>query len=455
MNLFYYLAKIPGVNRIISVLGMDKAIFYTVLSVFWSSIAGVVSIFFIVNYLTLSEQGYWYTFLSLGALATFAELGFTTIITQFISHEYAHLDVRDGKLFGEADKIDRIVSLIKFSLKFYIFITLGAFIFLSIIGLLVLMTSTKDIYLLMAWVFYSFTGAFILLATLFGAVLKGLNKVEVVQKITTIVGFLSSITIWAALYEGFSLWALVIGGLVNIILCIFLFYSSSTLIWRQILFSKVTGQYHWLKETLPLQWRYAISWGSGYFIFQFIVPVALIYAGADAAGKLGLSLVIARAVQAMANSWALTRIPKINFLVARKNRKTLDELILATQKQSLAVFIAGAAVIVLLLIFIFPMINWESRVLPTYDIIIILIAEGANLIVFNWAYYLRSHKEEPYFKISAISALGIGLGVWLSYYLFSSTLIALISYCAVVLIMLIPAWKIFVNKRKEYNELWS
>jgi O-antigen/teichoic acid export membrane protein len=436
-----------------SILGIDKAVFYTILNVVWGSTAGVLSIFFIVSFLSLTEQGYWYTFLSLGALATFAELGFTTIITQFISHEYAHLSEKKGELYGESERIDRTVSLVKFSFKFYIIITVAAFLILSIVGVIFLMNSTKDIYLLMAWVFYSFTGAFLLLVSVFGAVLKGFNKVDLAQKILTLASFVSNIAMWAALFAGFKLWALAIGGIANIVLSLILYYSSTTSLWGQMFHTKVVGQYNWLKETLPLQWRYAISWASGYFIFQFIVPVAMIYAGADVAGKLGLSLTIARAVQSVANSWGMTKIPQFNIFVAQGKRNELDNLLKTIQKQSLLVFLAGSLALVFLLIFIFPIINWNTRVLPTYEIVIILIAEGANLIVFNWAYYLRSHKEEPYMKISAISALGIGIGVWASFYLFSSSLIALISYCAVVLIMLIPAWKIFVRKSKEYHKL--
>ena len=445
----------PTVQRIMSILGIDKAVFYTVLSVFWASIAGVLSIVFIIDFLNLTEQGYWYTFLSLGALATLAELGFTTIITQFISHEYAHLEERNGKLWGDTKRIDRTVSLVRFSFKFYVIVTILAFIILSIIGVIFLMSSTKDIYLLVAWVFYSFTGAFMLLVSLFGAVLRGFNKVDVAQKIITLTSVASNLATWAALYVGFNLWALGLGGIVNIILSLYLFFSSEKSLWSQIFHSKVTEQHHWLKETLPLQWRYAISWTSGYFIFQFIVPVAMLYAGADVAGKLGLSLVIARAIQTLANSWGSTKIPQFNIFVEQRKRKNLDNLLKTIQKQSLLVFVAGSIALILLLIFIFPVIHWDTRVLPTYEIAIILVAEGANLIVFNWAYYLRSHKEEPYMRLSAISALGIGLGVWASFYLFTSSLIALSSYCAVVLVMIIPAWRIFVKKSKEYNKSWS
>lgn len=442
-------------KKLLSLLGIDKPIFYTILSVIWASMAGILSIVFIVDFLSLSQQGYWYTFLSLGALATFAELGFTTIITQFISHEYVYIEEKEGKLCGDAGKLDRTISLVKFSLKFYLIITTVAFIMLSIIGVTFLMDTTSNIYIFIAWIFYSFTGAFMLLTSLFGAILRGFNKVEVAQKIILVTSFFSNIAIWIALYFGLNLWALGVGGVVNIIISLYLFFSSETSLWMQIFRTKVKNQHNWLKETLPLQWRYAISWASGYFIFQFIVPVAMIYAGADVAGKLGLSLVIARAVQTLANSWGSTKIPQFNMFVEQKKRVDLDNLLKTIQKQSLLIFVAGSTALILTLIYIFPLINWNTRVLPTIDIVLILIAEGTNLIVFNWAYYLRSHKEEPYMRMSAISALGIGIGVWASFYFFASSFIALCTYCVVVLVMLIPAWRIFVKKSKEYNITWN
>jgi O-antigen/teichoic acid export membrane protein len=449
------LKNVPIFNKVLSLMGIDKPIFYTILSVIWASIAGVLSIVFIVDFLSLSQQGYWYTFLSLGALATFAELGFTTIITQFISHEYVYLKEKDGKLYGDASKLDGTISLVKFSLKFYLIITSVAFIMLSIIGVTFLMSTTSNIYIFAAWIFYSFTGAFMLLISLFGAILRGFNKVEVAQKIILVTSFFSNIAIWIALYLGLNIWALGIGGAINILISLYLFFTSEYSLWMQIFRTKVKNQHNWLRKTLPLQWRYAISWASGYFIFQFIVPVAMIYAGADVAGKLGLSLVVARAVQTMANSWGSTKIPQFNMFVEEKKRGDLDNLLKTIQKQSLLIFIAGSIALIFVLAYIFPLINWNTRVLPTIDIVLILIAEGANLVVFNWAYYLRSHKEEPYMRMSAVSALGIGIGVWASYYFFASSFIALFTYCVMALVMLIPAWKIFVKKSKEYNITWS
>lgn len=438
-------------NRIISFFGIDKAIFYTIIGAIWSSIAGLVTVVFIVNFLSLTEQGYWYTFLSLGALATFAELGFTTIITQFISHEYAHLEEKNGKLIGGNKSIDRTFSLVKFSFKFYLIVTLLAFLLLTIIGIIFLKNITDNFQIISIWILYSFTGAFLLVVSLFGAILKGFNRVKTVQLIITLASVVSNISIWISLFLGLSLWSLAIGGLVNIIFSLIMYVFSSSNLFKQILRTKVIGHYNWLSETIPLQWRYAISWASGYFIFQFITPIAFLYVGAAEAGQLGLSLVIARFIQTMANSWGITKLPQLNILVAQKNRFKLNKLFFRIQWQSLLVFTIGSVILMLVMAIIFPIINWNTRILPMANNIILFIAEGVNLIIINWAFYLRSHKQEPYMRISALNALLTALGIWASYYLFSSTFIALCSFLLAQLIILIPARRIFILKRKEYE----
>jgi len=449
-----YIRSIPGVTKIMSFLGVDKAIFYTIIGVLWTVLGGALSILFIIKFLTMTEQGYWYTFQSLGALASLAELGFTTIIIQFISHEYAHLNIKNGLIVGNTEKVSRIISLIRFSFKFYIIIITVAFILLTVIGVLFLINSVNDIALLLAWIIYSFAGAFLLLTSLLGVILKGFNRVELVQKIIFIASFISVIIIWIALSLGLSLWALVIGSIVNIILSMGMFYSSSRTLWNQIIYSKIRGNYNWLKETLPLQWRYAISWTSGYLILQFMVPVTMYYAGAVLAGQLGLSLIIARSVQNMASSWGMTKLPQFNMFVAKKDRQKLDNLLSTVQKQSLLAFILGAAAILLIITVIFPLIGWNQRILPVYEIAIILLAEMALLMIYNWAFYLRSHKREPYMVLSLINGIIMSVGVWASLYFFTSTLIALSIYCIVQWIIMILAGWIFIKKREEYSKLY-
>src|ERR1700689_3575930 len=86
-----------------TVLGLDRAVGFTVLARFWSSAAGLLTVFLIARFLSPAEQGYYYTFGSLVALQIVFELGFSLVILQMASHERAHLAVSvDGIVSGGA-----------------------------------------------------------------------------------------------------------------------------------------------------------------------------------------------------------------------------------------------------------------------------------------------------------------------------------------------------------------
>ncbi|MEI8705615.1 hypothetical protein [Pseudoalteromonas sp. B62] len=63
---------------------------------FIMALKGPLVIMAVLFSLNVREQGIWYTFISLSALSGIVELGFTSIITQFVSHEYAYLKKKMG-----------------------------------------------------------------------------------------------------------------------------------------------------------------------------------------------------------------------------------------------------------------------------------------------------------------------------------------------------------------------
>lgn len=69
-------------------------------------------------YLSAEAQGYWYTFVSLAALAVFADMGFSAILMLFSSHEFAHLRfAANYTLVGDEQYVKRLATLWRFSLK--------------------------------------------------------------------------------------------------------------------------------------------------------------------------------------------------------------------------------------------------------------------------------------------------------------------------------------------------
>src|SRR5215469_105940 len=102
------------------VLGLDRAIGFTILARFWSSAAGLVTVALIAHFLSPAEQGFYYTFGSLVALQIVFELGFSYVIMQMASHERAHLTISaDYQVAGDAVAYARLASVIQKSVRWY------------------------------------------------------------------------------------------------------------------------------------------------------------------------------------------------------------------------------------------------------------------------------------------------------------------------------------------------
>src|SRR6202046_587769 len=116
--------KASGVARIRhwirQVLGLDRAVGFTVLARFWSSAAGLVTVVLIARFLSPAEQGYYYTFGSLVALQVVFELGFSYVILQMASHERAKLSISsEYEITGSPTAHTRLASVIQKSVRWY------------------------------------------------------------------------------------------------------------------------------------------------------------------------------------------------------------------------------------------------------------------------------------------------------------------------------------------------
>ncbi len=102
------------------VLGLDRAVGFTVLARFWASAAGLVTVALIARFLSPAEQGYYYTFGSLVAVQMVFELGFSSVILQLASHERARLSISDDyEIAGDSIAHARLASVIQKSVRWY------------------------------------------------------------------------------------------------------------------------------------------------------------------------------------------------------------------------------------------------------------------------------------------------------------------------------------------------
>jgi O-antigen/teichoic acid export membrane protein len=397
-------------------LGIDRAIAYTVLSRFIQAAGGIITLLFVAKNLTTVEQGYYYTFGSILAIQIFFELGLSNIITQFVAHENAHLIWNDKYSFsGSIESSSRLSSLLRFAIKWFAVIGVLLFVGLLISGYTFFYKygKTEDVVdWQKPWIVLSITTSLSLMISPILAFFEGLGKVKEVSKIRLIQQIVQLSLVLSFFSLGFKLFSSPLASLISffiILLCVLNGVNKKILIfiWQKIDKYKV----NYKKEIFPFQWKIALSWISGYFIFQLFNPVLFATEGAIVAGQMGMTLAVLNAILMFTLSWITTKIPIFSSLIAKKNYKELDFLFIKTLHQSTYLNIA-ALVIFFLGIFLLRHFdlklgnkNLGERFLDYLPMIAMMIPIILNHIVSAWATYLRCHKKEPLLYQSIVIGL--------------------------------------------------
>ena len=286
-----------GSNKI----GIDGAIAFTILSRIIQAGGGVITLLFVAKCLTKVEQGYYYTFGSILAIQIFFELGLSGIITQFVAHENANLTWYDRVSFsGSEVSSSRLASLLRFTVKWFAVISLLLFFGLLIAGYLFFSTYGKgnvDVNWHIPWVILSVTTSLSLMVSPILAFFEGLGRVKEVARIRMIqqVTQLSFVLILFSL--GFKLFSAPVAAIVSfLIVPLWIFFGNKrkllTFIWNKL----GEWQINYRLEIFPYQWKIALSWISGYFIFQLFNPVLFATEGAVVAGQMGMTITVLNSI---------------------------------------------------------------------------------------------------------------------------------------------------------------
>lgn len=388
---------------------LNKDMLHTLLNQLWRVVAGPALLVCIPLFLTPVEQGYWYTFTSIAALAVFADLGFSTIILQFTAHEFAHLSFdENGMICGENQALWRLASFFHFCLGWLGKAIGVVFPVIMAGGWLFLQMKDDGIAWHGAWLLYSVMSAWSFFNTAMLSFFEGCNSVARVQKIRMILVIINSGSMLAGLYSGMGLWALACGMVLSAL-------AGTGLLWQN--FFAAAGQlwkvaarcrYDWWPEFSRLIWRYAVSWGSGYFIFQLFVPLAFAFYGADYAGKAGMSIAAWTAGFNISFAWMTAVVPRINMLIEVKAWQELDALFFKRCTAVLATMAVGGGAF-FALYFMLHDVSFFQRVLPPASMGILFLCWLCQAWVNSVAVYLRGHKEEPLMKLSAFSAVYVAV----------------------------------------------
>jgi Na+-driven multidrug efflux pump len=163
---------------------------------------------------------------------------------------------------------------------------------------------------------------------------------------------------------------------------------------------------NWRTEIFPLQWRIAVSWISGYFIFQTFTPLVFAHQGAVEAGRFGVALTIFSSLSALGMSWVNASASQMGQYVSRGERNQLNALFKRVSLSStLFTFSAGLC----FLLFVWGLrcfgVPVAQRIASLPIIACLALVSAVNAFINGAAVYMRAHKQEPMLAPSVVGGI--------------------------------------------------
>jgi len=433
--------------------GVDQAVFFSNAAQMMRLVTGPITMVLVLRYLTPEIQGYSYAFSGVVAMQVFLEMGFSQNILQFASHEFAKLRFTPAQtLEGDPVARSRLISLGRLAFGYY---AVAALIVLFAIGIgghvFFTVSGHHGVAWQGAWWIIAVTAALSLAINPAWSLLDGCNQVAVIAKFRFWAA-LGSFTVNAlALIAGAGIYASAIGAVFSLLLSVGYLGLRWKPFFGQFLDHPRHGQVSWTHEIWPFQWRIAVSWMSGYFIFDMINPIAFYFCGPVEAGRLGMSLQLVRMIYNVAITWVNTKAPRFGMLIAARAWQELDSLWRRSTLQSIIFCLLGMISFLVVIPFIGHLLPKVPARLAPFGVNAWLGgAMVVQILISSMAMELRAHKREPYMWLSvANAALSVSFILPLVWYwgIYGEAM----GYALAIWVVLVPAYKIYRVKRLEYR----
>ena len=436
------------------IIGFNKSVGYSFIGKAWLLIGGLATSFLIATQFTPELQGYYYAFNSLLTLTVFAELGLSSIIVNFVSHECLNLDISEyKKINGNENSISRLVSICHFSIRWFTAAALLITIILIVIGSAFWSDGNySSIDWKLPWVALSIATGSTLLITPITSALEGCNQLNNLYKFRIIQYIVMSASCWLAILMGAELWTASISVMSGLLTLVLLSWTKYEQLIRTLFLNKPKLEcINWRKDIFPMQWRIALSWIGGYFTFALFVPVLFRFHSPVLAGQMGMTWAFVGALMSISAAWIAPHSPNLGLMVASKNYSELDKKFKNIFIVNTALMVLGSISLVLanaLLNYINPSLG--TRLLPIEITVIFLIGTVIYTMGLPIATYLRAHKKEPLTMMSIIGGVVNGIMVIILGSIFGAVGVA-IAYTLCTLVTMPFLINIMNKKRREWH----
>lgn len=369
----------------------------------WSLLAGSITVIAVPLWLSRIEQGYYFTFASILALQVFFELGLNYVLVQFVGAQMAKLSWNEeGHLTGDETALSRLQSLVSTIVKVFAGLACLYFCLVGVGGALFFASSgtvPPPHWQLSWWLVTACTAGNLFVSPLL-AISEGAGKLGHIARIRTwqsIVGYTSA---WTAMASGAGLLAIPFIAGANFVGSVIWLTTEGRFLKKIIDQTAPKSEsepvLRWRTEIFPFQWRIALSWASGYLIFQLFNPVIFKYHGAIEAGKVGLALAIFNSMITLSMSWVNAKSPEFARNIGARNHREARALF----KHQFTISASVHLMMVVMVLVGYLALRYIGipivQRLPDLAVLgWISLASISNQIVFSLAVFMRSHGVEP------------------------------------------------------------
>jgi len=387
---------------------LDKYQSTFLLSRVWNLVGYLVTFFVVSTFLGKIEQGYYYTLNSLIALQVFFELGFSYVIVQKSSHLYSHWRSQPDHDYL-SHEYKEASSFFFYVIQWFSGCAFFFIIILLIVGKSFFSAQTHNtISWSSVWYLLIVLTAVNLVLTAILSFFEGFGKALIIYKIKLFQNIFSQSILWISIYTGQGLKSIVFSNftlfIVGLLLVLFLFRTDLI-----ELFKRRTSKFiYWFKDLFRYQSKVALSWISGYFQFQLLVPIIFHFRGAIDAGRMGNTFTIVSGITALSLSLIQSKSWEYSALIAVKEFGKVNQIF---KKNLWQIFLSSVFIgssIYLAVIFI----NYKGykiceKVLPPLPFLFFIIGTVFNVIIAGIAIYLRAFLEEKLMVVSLLTGISM------------------------------------------------
>jgi O-antigen/teichoic acid export membrane protein len=390
-------------------LGLDRAIAYTVGARICSILGSVGTVLLIVHFLSSVEQGYYYTLLSMVNLQVIFELGFSVVILQMAAHECVHVTLHeDGRIEGSQIAHARLASVFQKTVRWYLGAAVLMLMILPVVGALFFSRRSGE-GAQVAWQ-GPWAATVLFCVVLFflnplSSFIEGCGEVRRVarMRLCQALGGIAAAWITLMLHRGLYAPAMVI--VAYIVVALGFIWKRERLLLGLLRYRSGEAAVSWRNEVWSFQWKIGVSSLCSYFTIQVFTPALFLLRGPVEAGQMGMSINIAGYLWTVVLAWMSTKATPFGQMIARGEFDRLDRSFFRTLWQAVAVL----GVLVLACMFgvfaiqhILPKV--AARMVSPSLFVLLLLTSLSTLVVQSEALYLRAHKREPFLMQSLVVA---------------------------------------------------